>query len=207
MRGACACLCLLALASNLEGQSPAQPVPPPDQSGGTEPSFPCLLPVDMTAPAIGQGLQHFIDAKLLIGFPTGVRLQAALDREPTRTWAAEVFAGTALFNPVVGAGGRVFFAPATGRGGDALIIGPGLNFYYCAGDHSSGEGFWLANRRDGYFLIPDVEISWLHDFASHFGWEIGLNLGLGVGAWQAYGDQSGRIGPIPMLSAFSGFRF
>ena len=209
MRSVFGWLCVLILAPGVKGQSPALSAFPTGLSETTEQplSVPSLSAEEMAAPAIGQGLQHFIDAKLLIGFPTGVRLQAALDRQPNRTWVAEVFAGAAVANPVYGAGGRVFFTPARGRGGDVLHIGPGLNFYYCVGDHSGGEGFFLASSRNGYFLIPDVEIAWLHDFADHFGWEIGLDVGLGVGVWQAYGMESGRTTPIPMLSAFTGLRF
>jgi hypothetical protein len=194
----------------VEGQSSASFTQSSGLDQDAEQSFSAsLLPPQGTValdevPA--SGLQHLIDAKLLLGFPTGVRLQAALDRETTRAWVAEAFAGYALFNQVYGAGGRLLLAPASSRGGDVLLIGPGMNFYYYVGDHSGGE-HWFTSDRNGYFVIPDVEVTWLHDFANHCGWELGLDVGLGVGVWQASGLESGRVSPVPILSAFTGFRF
>jgi hypothetical protein len=210
MRGACSWLCILVLVPCVEGQSSASFTPSAGLDQGVEQPFsaPLLPPQGTVAldevPA--NGLQHLIDAKVLLGFPTGVRLQAALDRETARAWVAEAFAGYALFNQVYGVGGRLLLAPASSRGGDVLLIGPGMNCYYSVGDHSGGER-WFSSARDGYFVIPDVEIAWLHDFANHFGWELGLDVGLGVGVWQAFGLESGRVSPVPILSAFGGFRF
>jgi hypothetical protein len=211
MRGTCGGLFVLLLATSLSADPPALLTPPDAPSGVSSqpPTTALIVPNETTvspAEASGTGLQHVVDARFLLGFPTGVLLQVALDRQPTRAWVAEAFAGFELFNPAFGLGGRALFAPATGKRGDALVIGPGLDFLFFLGDHSSGE-HWFTSGRDGYFVIPDVEVAWLHDFDAHFGWELGLDLGLGVAFWGNGNTDGSRVTVMPLLSVFTGFSF
>jgi hypothetical protein len=206
----CLCLCALILTPCAKAEPPALLASPDaPQVGCEQPPSTFLIPADSAvapAAAPGMGLQHVVDAKFLFGFPTGLRLQMALDRQETRAWMAEVFAGFELFNPTYGCGGRLLLTPATGKACDALVIGPGLNFFYFVGDHSSGE-HWFTSSHDGYFVVPDVEVAWVHDFANHFGFELGLDLGLGVAFWQGDQFQSARVSVLPLLSAYTGFNF
>lgn len=186
---------------------PAPPEAPPAAAVAAPVVGPLGLPgeaADPPAAAPGRGLQHFADAKVLLGAPTGVLVQVALDRQAGRTWLAEAFAGYELFNPAFGLGGRVRFAPAAAASGDALVVGPGLDGLFFLGDHSRGE-HWFTGGRDGYLLLPNVEVAWLHDWAGHFGWQLGLDVGVGAGFWAGGGGSSVTV--VPLLSAFTGFSF
>lgn len=211
MRGAYCGLCVLLLVSSLEAQPATLMAFPEAPNAAIEQPPTTLLampsqPGEHSADTPGAGLQHVIDAKLLLGLPTGVRFQAALDRQDCRAWLVEAFAGYELFNPAFGFGGRLLFIPATGSHGDALKIGPGLNFYYFVGDHSSGE-HWFTSGQDGYFVVPNIEVAWLHDFHDHFGWELGLDLGVGLAVWQGNGVDKSRVGVVPEVSVFTGLTF
>ena len=82
--------------------------------------------------------------------------------------------------------------------------------------HTPGGWGW-GYARDSYtntlyFVAGDVDISWLHDFGPHFGFELGVKLGLA-------GRVSGDIGKYyprslmfgkdvyPIFAIYSGFRF
>jgi hypothetical protein len=211
MRGAVGWLCVLLLAgSAAQAEPPALPEPPDSSRTAEQPLVPSLLvPNESAVPSVAApctGLQHWVDAKLLLGLPTGVLLQVALVRQENKTWLAEAFAGFELFNPAFGLGGRILFTPATGKSGDALVVGPGLDFIFFQGD-SSRARFWFTSDRDGYFFLPTVEVAWLHDFADHFGWELGLDLGLGVAFWASDGSDRKSVTVLPLLSVFTGFNF
>lgn len=203
MRGTCGCLCVLFLPWATASAEPPALLPSDSPHATVEqlPVTPITLPEEKET-ATGQ--QHAIDAQFLLGFPTGLRLQAAVDRQERRTWVAEVFAGWELFNPLLGVGGRVLFTPAAGRHSDFLVVGPGVDFFVDLRDRS---GFWFSGTRTGYFLVPDVEVAWLHDFDAHFGWELGLDLGLGVAVWEGDRYNSPRVSVLPLLSVFTGFNF
>jgi hypothetical protein len=214
MRGAWGCLAVLLLAfSAARAEPPAVLVSPDAPHAAAEPPVTAAIgiPNAMDASPAGvpaHGLQHFVDAKLLLGLPTGLLLQFAVDRQEQKTWLAEAFAGIEAFNAAFGLGGRVLYTPATGKSGDSLVLGPGLEFIYFQGDHST-DRFWFTSDRDGYFFIPNVEVAWLHDFADHFGWELGLDLGVGVAFWSNDSMDSNRksVTVVPLLSVFTGFNF
>ena len=87
-------------------------------------------------------------------------------------------------------------------------IKPGANLVV-----ATGGGFLNtpSHHAGVTFLVTDVDISWLHDFGSHFGFELGVKLGLAgsvVGNLGRYprGVMFGRD-LYPILALYSGFRF
>jgi len=98
--------------------------------------------------------------------------------------------------PVYGVGCRSLYTKRVG-GRDTFQLNPALELYAAGID------------RLRWFIGPDVELCWLHDFVDHFGLEIGLNFGLGLGiAGKMEADRSSE-GPavLPVIGAFAGMRF
>src|SRR5436190_377161 len=66
-----------------------------------------------------------------------------------------------------------------------------------------------------YYLTADVNISWLHDFSPHLGWEMGMKFGIAqriAGTWGSFFDRSARDvsfnkSMYPLVNVFWGFRF
>jgi hypothetical protein len=152
--------------------------------------------------------QHWLALNLVVGQPIEARLQAAVWHRPTRTWLAELYTGAELADLMFGGGGRVQFTAASNERSDALLISPGLGVHVFP--RHGGNWFQDAEPTTRYFLAADVDVSWLHDFGSHFGFELGLKVGLGLraaGHWEH--PTSTMFGPdaFPIVSVYSGFRF
>ncbi|HEY3789890.1 MAG TPA: hypothetical protein VGL71_13610, partial [Urbifossiella sp.] len=61
-------------------------------------------------------------------------------------------------------------------------------------------------------VAADVDFSWLHDFSPHFGFELGLKLGIATRVSGTVGDDypSGLMWGktvSPLVALYSGFRF
>lgn len=163
-------------------------------SAAPEAAQPVVLPAPepVSAPP-DEGSRQLVNVMLLLGFPTGVRVQAAVDRQERRTIVVEGFVGqepgwfeSPLF---LGVGGRVLYPLAKGTSCNRCQVSPGLNLVDMEND-----------RHAHWYLVPNVEIGWLHDFESHFGWEIGLDLGAGPRL-----VRFDRV--LPWVSAYTGLRF
>jgi hypothetical protein len=163
------------------------------------------------APPFEAGPNHFVSAQVLLGFETGVRLQYTFHRECNREWVGELFLGAAGTrygaSGALGIGGRVHCALASGSWGDHLIVSPGLNLVFL-GEESSDQHPWNQPEDAVTFLAPSVDIAWLHDFLPHFGLELGVHLGLGIGLDGTDSDGDSAAGEFtPLFSVFAGVRF
>jgi hypothetical protein len=174
-------------------------VPPPNES---EPTWPF-------------GQQHNVAMNLSIFQPFVARLEFVVHRQPTCTWLAEVYAGSELFDLMAGGGARVqFTALANPERGDALLICPGLGVHVLPAHGSADEvyvngAFERTTVRT--YLAGDVDISWLHDFSPHFGYEVGIKLGIAGRLEGTMGDYPRFVmfsrDLFPLINIFSGFRF
>src|SRR5262245_10899404 len=152
--------------------------------------------------ATGYDSRNLWSADLLLGLPTGVRLQRSLGPDPD-SWLVEGFLGLEAIVPVAGLGVR---RPMTYWSGpeDAIVISPGADLYLGAlpftfsfwGESSSGV-LGLA------MIALDVDLVWRHTWFDAAEGELGLKLGAG-----ALGGNFGFFpAPFPVASVFLGCRF
>ena len=120
---------------------------------------------------------------------------------------SEVFLGAAGTNygasGALGFGGRVQYALASGAWGDHLVVSPGLDLLVLFEGAGVDEPYQSV-----LFLAPNVDVIWLHDFSPHFGWELGVHAGIGIGLSGRDDhdrDAGGRL--TPLFSVFTGLRF
>jgi hypothetical protein len=114
MRQLCPALGIVILLAgwvNLAGAQTPAPVPTPD--------YPSPLAVNTTNLDAGLLPDSGLDAQpwsvnLLLGFPTGVRVQNALGDGVGRDWLVEGFGGLELIFPMAGGGIRRRFTPFCG---------------------------------------------------------------------------------------------
>jgi hypothetical protein len=185
-----AILLVLSTASLSRADGPLSS--PPARVEATPPTF---------AEAVGVCQHHWIGGHLFIGFPIGLRLQGCVYQAPSRSYLVEGFAGGFWFGlggvGLVGLGGRVNFTVFSDGCNDAFLIGPGLGVMaFEGGDVWSGDSSGVA-------LPITVDFTRAHDFATHFGWELGLQVG--AAPTLRNGDGGGTV--IPIVSSFSGFKF
>jgi hypothetical protein len=142
-------------------------------------------------PATGWG------ASLLLGLPSGLRLQKALSPDPNQTALLEGFAGLFLIFPSAGGGVRYRFTPLAGKT-DTLYLSPGVDGYVIANPFAFGS-------RDNWFrglglVSVDVDMAWQHSFGRHTDGEFGVKLGAAASV--------GRLsGVVPIVGVFGGFRY
>ena len=160
----------------------------------------------------GVGSENYVTVDLFIGAPMGVRAAFFPYHTDDFGVSVEVIYGgnittAGIMENVAGAVG-VHFTVASDGVNDAFIIAPGINFY--VGWDDSPDSGWIDFGPDStvYLLTTNAELMWVHDFARHFGLEIGLRLGGGVflgGLDNNSEDVAGRL--TPELALFIGFRF
>jgi hypothetical protein len=203
---------LLWAESGANAQEPApveadRPLPPHWLERG-----PGAPPTPPPGPVIDVGQEHWLVVQFMLGTEAGIRFQLGFDHACDHTWAGELFLGAAAtrfgVGGVVGVGGRVHYTWMSGRWSDALLVSPGIDVFVLGG-HDRRRGILEPEypKEDVLFLAPTVDISWLHDFTPHFGWELGLHVGLGVGlAGRDYRGESAGGMVTPLLSLYTGFR-
>jgi hypothetical protein len=189
------------------GESPAAVVP----SG--LPERPPPIPVAEPR-CESPGQQHWVLLNLSIFQPMIGRVGVKVWPRPNDSVWVEAYAGSVLFELMYGFGVRVQHTARTNTRGDALMIAPGLGVHivpYWDRFHN-----WRPtdpqSRGGLHFLAADVDISWLHDFTPHCGYEIGVKLGLGVRVAGTTGSDypsAVMFGPdvYPILNVYSGLRF
>jgi hypothetical protein len=179
---------LLALFASISACA-AQPAPLPVAGGDVDGAL--ASPI-----AMPEGRWH---TDLLLGLPTGLRLQRTLGDDGRQAWVAEAFAGLEIIFPTVGAGVRRRFTPIRDTG-DTLRISPGIDVYGV---------FWPANG-DAYLgwragsavlITADVDFAWEHCWGERWGSELGLKLGVGAAL-----HESDTL-PVPVLSFYCGLKF
>lgn len=230
-------LVLLAFATSAFGQQPGpgwpypalttvaaqEPVPVPPLAEVPRPQpgsggFPTYAPErlapleELPPPPRAEGQQHWVSLNLSVLQPFAGRLGVKVWSRPNNSVWLEVSLGSVLFDFMVGLGVRVQHTKRAFGSGDRLMVSPGLGVHVLP-SYSSGRGFLGGPSHDSgvTFLVADVDLSWLHDFGPHFGFEMGVKLGLGL----KVAGQTGRYPRgvmfgrdlYPILALYSGFRF
>ena len=117
---------------------------------------------------------------LLLGAPTGIRLQRQLDSR--RLWA-EFGAGFYLAWPTVFAGLRSE-GPIFNGHSDLLSVRPGITAFYLQGWEERHGRHW--DVIDTAMMVAlDFDLSWRHRWSSHFHSSLALKLGAGVAFYQS----------------------
>jgi hypothetical protein len=138
--------------------------------------------------------------ELIAGQETGVRGQFALFRDANEAFVAEGFYGY-LFHHLgsaqtLGAGGRYLIQTSWPDCVDSLLIGPGVDV------------FFQLNHNSLLLLTPSLDVAWLHALGNHFVWELGLDVGLGIGVSGHTNHGSNAVGDVvPLISIYTGLRF
>jgi hypothetical protein len=136
---------------------------------------------------------------LLLGFPTGVRVQRALGDDVGRDWFVEGFGGLELIFPMAGGGIRRRFTPCRGDR-DSLTVSPGVDVYVLYNTLHDGLGWFSGGPVATGMFTADVEILWHHPFNDRCGAQLGVNLGAGTGF-------RGQGVVVPVVSVIFGLRF
>lgn len=181
-----------------------------------------VLTAPAPAPAAARGgQQHWVSLNLGSLQPTTARLGVKVWDRPNGSLWLEVYGGSVLVDAMYGFGARMPFTVKEFAGGDQVLVAPGVGAHVLP-DWRTGRGYrrgfdWGDSgvgtaRSDLYFLVGDVDISWLHDFSPHFGFELGLKLGLAGRVGGEVGDRYPRAlmfgrNFYPVVSVFTGLRF
>jgi hypothetical protein len=136
---------------------------------------------------------------LLLGLPTGVRVQRSLGDNLGRDWLVEGFAGVELIFPMAGGGIRRRFTPFCGDH-DRLMVSPGVDVYVLYNSLHDGVGWFSGGPVTTGLITADLEIFWHHAFNDRCGTQLGVNLGAGTGF-------RGQGVVLPVASVVFGFRF
>lgn len=216
--------------------APAAVTPPAPAATATrllapDPTAPATDPLPATdvltgvaTPKARSGQQHWVSVNWSAPQPFAGRVGVKVWDRPNGSLWLEAYGGSALFDWMYGFGARMQFTVKEFGSGDQLMVSPGFGAhvlpqwqaetsrYYTSGYYSFGYYTSDYKRNNLYFLAADVDISWLHDFSPHFGYEIGLKLGLAFRVAGDVGDSYpgfvmfGR-NLYPVISVYSGFRF
>lgn len=170
------------------------------------------------------GQQHWVSVNLGVFQPFVGRVGVKVwPRAQNSVWV-EAYLGSVLFDWMYGFGVRVQHTAWTFRNNDRLMIAPGVGTHIIPDWYAETRTYYTdplygysyygyASRRNTlYWLFGDVDVSWLHDFGPHFGFELGVKFGLAG----LVGGEIGRSYPrfvmfgksvYPIFSIYSGFRF
>ena len=140
-------------------------------------------------------------ADLLVGVPTGVRLQRVLSEDNDRAWLAEGFLGLELIFPMVGGGVRRRLVSWSGEC-DCLCFSPGLDAYYIHNSTRHGGGLFGGGPEAFGMVTVDTDMHWRHAWTERLEGDLGLKVGLGV----VFGGED-RWGVLPILSVYLGCHF
>jgi hypothetical protein len=164
--------------------------------------------------AIGQNA--WVTLALQLGNFTGLRAQFIPFHGENFSVAVEGFAGASFLPEIMpretfGGGVRVSFtAAADAEGNDALLVSPGVDFYFLNGTPGRGLSEY-SGYGHVYYLATNADVSWVHQFSKHFAFELGARVGAAVAVND--GDPkrdeleslAGQV--VPELGLFTGVRF
>jgi hypothetical protein len=209
---------------------PAVPVTAGDvlSPGGTRTTEPARAADVLTgdAPTPRGGQQHWLSLNFGSLQPMTARVGVKVWDRPNGSLWVEGYAGSVLFDWMVGAGVRLQYTAAEFGYGDKLMIAPGVGAHilptweaaqrrYYRGSWGWGGGGYYEydyERSPLVFVAADVDISWVHQFSPRFAFELGTKLGVA-------GRVSGQVGRYypsyvmfgrdfyPVISFYTGFRF
>ncbi len=208
------------------GQAPPPPPPPPALEvpavGVVEPPPPDPLATLAGQPAPATGQRHWVAVNLTTLQPFTGRVQFKVWPRPNDSLWLEAYAGSVLFDGMYGFGGRVQHTAWDSRNRDVITVGPGLGVHILPHWEASrkvrgpdGYPYRVYTANPVYFLAGDVDVAWLHDFGPHFGFELGVKVGIAGRVGGTVGDKLpawtrgvmfGRDA-YPILSLYSGLRF
>ncbi|HTL13302.1 MAG TPA: hypothetical protein VL588_12490 [Bdellovibrionota bacterium] len=173
--------------------------------------------------AVRHGVLHttvggdtMVGVDLIVGIPSGIRVSLFPRIFGVQNVPVSLdlyYGGTATaagFAEVVGAGLRIHLELAADKiGKNALMLAPGFSVMVGWDDTPTDPG-WFDFGPDStiVYVTAGTDVAWRHQFAKHFGMELGLNVS---GAIMASGldssgvDSAGR--PFVQLSAYIGFHF
>jgi hypothetical protein len=175
------------------------------------------------APLAAGGQQHWVSVNLTVFQPFTGRLGVKVWPRAQNSLWVEAFIGSVLFERMYGFGLRWQHTLFEFGGRDRLMLAPGVGVHVLPTWPARIErtrmdpwGFdyttWDYYSNSLFYLFGDIDISWLHDFSPHFGFELGIKVGLA-------GRVAGTIGDdypsnvtwgrhlYPVFSLYSGFRF
>jgi hypothetical protein len=178
-----------------------------------------VLAVECPPPDAG-GQQHWVSFNLGILQPFTGRVGVKVWPRPNNSLWLEAYGGSALFDAMYGFGVRVQHTARDFGPNDHLMVSPGLGLHVIPRwytetkryDPYYGYSVYDQSYNTLYYLAGDIDISWLHDFSPHFGFEFGIKVGIAG----RLGGTVGRNYPrgvmwgkdlYPILSVYSGFRF
>jgi hypothetical protein len=192
------CVCWL-LRGAVWAQEAALPLPADTTAGKIEarPTEVVVVSPHADGPAPEEAI---FSANLLLGYETGVRVEAAFSRQENLSFVAEAFYGAILsrMGSSEGAGGgvRAFFRRSSRYSTNSLLLGPGLDVL--AQFHNNGL----------IMVAPTLDLSWLHGFDGGAGWETGMNVGIGVGVASDMNNGDKHVGEVtPLISFYTGLRY
>lgn len=160
------------------------------------------------------GASTIVTFDLMIGsMITGARIGGRVWSDESKAIVLEALAGegftSAGFNTTYGAGARLVLTLAEDRPHrNALLVSPGLDVYVLTTTPGEGGTDALVPYTNVYFVGANVDVEYVHQFAAHFGWDIGLHGGAAVGVSGIGTTGADAVGSIsPEVSLFTGFRF
>ena len=198
------------------GEAQAAPVPSglPEQIVIADPAPPRLQEL---------GQQHWVSLNLSVLQPLTARIGVKVLPRPNNSVWLETYIGSELVDFMYGFGVRVQHTSYTNGRGDALMVSPGFGLHILPSWYASGHAshYGYAEVYDPYrpsfynslyYLALDVDVSWLHDFGSHFGYEIGMKFGIAGRVGGTVGSHYPRAlmfskDVFPLLNFYSGLRF
>jgi hypothetical protein len=142
------------------------------------------------------GEESWVSIDLDAGLFSGIRADVLAYHNENLAVAVEGFYGATLLSPGYGGGVRVQFRVVGGEK-NAMLISPGVDVLVSPADNSlfGHEGTFV-------YALANADIEWVHEFAPHFSFELGVRLGAGVRLWDgAYQNW------CPDVDVFTGFRF
>lgn len=144
---------------------------------------------------------------------TGARVEAQVWSGDGKAVELEALGGVGLtaagWYPMAGGGARVQFTVAEGQEHrNALMVSPGLDLYVLTGSSTGGGYLGLIPYTNVYYLATNVDVEYVHQFARHFAWDIGVRVGADIGlAGTAADGKPATEHPSPELGLFTGLRF
>lgn len=168
------------------------------------------------------GQQHWASVNLIGGQPSAVRVGVKVWPRANNSVWLEAYSGSALYDAMYGFGVRIQHTAWTFGNGDSVLISPGFGVHilpdWYAWDHtlhSDRRGYrsgWSGHWSSLTYLAGDVDVSWLHDFGPHLGFELGMKFGLAGRVGGDVGDCYPRSvmwgrNLYPIVAVYSGLRF
>jgi len=188
---------LFAWANSADAQTPADVPAREDPPSLAEP----YSAIFSGLPPVAVPCDPCWTADLLLGFPTGVRVQHTLGDDLGRNWLVEGFAGLELIFPIAGAGVRRRFTPCCGER-NALVVSPGVDFYVLYNTFHDAGGWFSGGPSTFEVVTGDIEVFWQHVLSDRCSSNLGIKLGAGYA-----GNSGGRAVIVPVVALSFGFRF